>query len=479
MDDVVWPPGEKVKLLGGLSRPEVIGFGLALGLFIVGLVAAVPIQAFLLALAIAAWTYLRWGGVPIRTRVMSRLRWWRRRDKVWAAPIRGAAGAPPFLRGVTLRLVTAEDQRGAVCVIESAKDGSYTVLMDITRPSTVFSGSSEHDRGFRAWADVLAGLCVERGTGLTAERIFWTDIHRAADPSAIVAHHRTHGVDGPATADYAAYAAQFGSVSSEHRVVLGVTITRSGRLRAARKAGLKGSVADVMGAAAVVCARGVREEMVRRGFGAPSGFLSPAQVGRLIVEMGDPFEPRRGELSARERFGVADRTGPNSVDVHRHEVAVDHAYHRAFAITWPRTDVAPDWLWLPLSAEGPKFVTTVLEPIAPSVADSDRESLTDRAEGNNQSRQNRKGRVRTIDRRKTAALAAAERAVAAGHTELDGYALIVVSGRNVEDLDRRCLALRGKLTQAGRASARELTGLHDVAFAAALPLGVAVKAAVE
>ena len=138
-----------------------------------------------------------------------------------------------------------------------------------------------------------------------------------------------------------------------------------------------------------------------------------------------------------------------------------------------------NWLWRPLGIDGPKVVTVVFEPIAPSTADSRREALTTRAESNNTIVGLKRGRVRTTDRRKTDALQAAEQAVDAGHQELDGYALVVISGRTPDEVSRRCQQLRQTLREAGRAGVRELTGQHDFGFVAALPLGVRVKPAVE
>lgn len=136
-------------------------------------------------------------------------------------------------------------------------------------------------------------------------------------------------------------------------------------------------------------------------------------------------------------------------------------------------------MWKPLGMDGPKVVTVVFEPIAPSRADARREALTTRAASNNTMVAISRGRVRTTDRRKTQALQSAEQAVAAGHQELDGYGLIVMSARTPQDLDQRCQLMRQKLRETGRAGLRELTGLHDDGFAAALPLGVYLKPSVE
>ena len=231
-------------------------------------------------------------------------------------------------------------------------------------------------------------------------------------------------------------------------------------------------------AAAVAVGRQVGQELTQRGF-TVGPMLSPAELGRMIVQAGDPFETRREDTSPRERFALPERSGPNHTTVERHHLAIDGAYHRVFSIAWPRTQVDADWLWKPLGMEGPKVVTVVFEPVAPSRADARREALTTRATSNNSMIAISRGRIRTTDRRKTQALHSAEQAVAAGHQELDGYGLIVVSARTPQDLNRRCQMLRQKLRETGRAGVRELTGQHDVGFAAALPLGIYVKPSVE
>ena len=40
---VEWPPDEKVKLIGSLSRPEVVGVGVALTVFGVGIAVGRPL----------------------------------------------------------------------------------------------------------------------------------------------------------------------------------------------------------------------------------------------------------------------------------------------------------------------------------------------------------------------------------------------------------------------------------------------------
>ena len=119
----------------------------------------------------------------------------------------------------------------------------------------------------------------------------------------------------------------------------------------------------------------------------------------------------------------------------------------------------------------------MFEPVPPSRADRQRDSRRSIGSRNNAAAAAEgDGHVRVKNVRKVDALHRAERAVSEGHGELDAYMLIVVSASSREDLDRRCQSLRRRLRECGHASVRELSGEHDRALAAALPLGMRVGA---
>jgi len=127
--------------------------------------------------------------------------------------------------------------------------------------------------------------------------------------------------------------------------------------------------------------------------------------------------------------------------------------------------------------DGPKIVTTVFEPVAPSRADRQRDSRRSIGSRNNTSAATEgDGHVRVKNLKKVDALQRAEQAVSEGHGELDAYMVLVVSATSRDELDRRCHSLRRRLRECGHASIRELSGEHDRALAVALPLGVHVSA---
>jgi hypothetical protein len=474
VNGIEFPPSERVNLFGNFTRGELAGAALATTVFGVGVMIGQLLSAVFITAAIVVWTFTPTRRHPFRLIVPSAVRWSLRRERTWSAPMRGPGTVPSFLRGMEVQLAEGNGGGAAIGVVACRR--SYTVMFSVDRAALTFSSEAEQAQALAGWGEVLGALCVERQSELTAERVGWTDLHRAADPAALVRYHAVHGVIGPASADYSDHLATFGTLAAEHDVVVWATVTQAGRFRLAKRSGMRGSVTDVMHGAAVTAGTTLRGDLADRGF-TVGPLMSPVDIGRLVTNGMDPYrplEPRTG----RERFALAERTIPESqVTVQRDAVMVDRAYHRAFAVEWPSVAVHASWLWRPLAIDGPKVVTTVFEPVPPSRADRQRDSRRSIGSRNNAAAAAEgDGHVRVKNVRKVDALHRAERAVSEGHGELDAYMLIVVSASSREDLDRRCQSLRRRLRECGHASVRELSGEHDRALAAALPLGMRVGA---
>lgn len=473
MSDIEFPPMERVSLFGNFDRGELMGAAAATSVFGVGAMTGALLETAIVTVLIVVWTFTPTRRNPFRIIVPRALRWWLRRDRTWSAGTKAAVKPPPFLRDIDVQLVAEHHGSAPIGVVAARR--SYTVMFSVDRAALTFSSEAEQAQAHNAWGEVLGALCVERHSELTAERVGWTDIHRAADPSALIRYHDANGVPGPATGDYVEHLATFGTLAAEHDVVVWATVTQAGRHRLAKRSGLRGSVTEVMQAAAIQAGLTLRGELEDRGF-TVGPLLSPAEIGRLTVTGMDPYGPAEA-LTGRERFGLPERTIPESqVTVERSTVIVDRSLHRVFTVQWPTVAVHSSWLWKPLSVDGPKVVTTVFEPVPPSRADRQRDSRRSIGSRNNVSAASQgDGHVRVKNLKKVAALHRSERAVSEGHGEHDAYMLIVVSAASREDLDRRCQTLRRRLRESGHASVREMSGEHDVALAAALPLGVLVR----
>jgi hypothetical protein len=475
---VVFPPQEKVGLIGPLSTPQVVGAGTAVFIFMGGVLTGLLVEFSLVAVLVIAITFVPWRGQPARNAFVEKVSWLRLREKEWTAPLRGGGAQAPCLRGITYHLETNAKDAAEPAAVVQVSGGAFSVVFEVDSASTLLLSNVEQDARYNAWGEVLTGLCVERGTMLCAERLAWTDVHQASDPAGLIRRHHQVAKNGPSKADYEDHVASFGAVAARHRVVVTATITRAGRLKLAKQQGFEGTNDQIMRQAAVAVGRDLIEELNGQNFKC-GPLLSPADLARLVLDACDPFAMRPEGLAARERFGLPAKTGPDQVTRGRHLVEMDGSCHRVFSVRWPRTAVDAAWMHLPLKIDGPKLMTTVYSGIAPSVADRQREALTSRSQSNNAERQARRGRVRSKDVQKSAALLNADKAVTAGHQDLDVYSLVAVSGRSLEEVNRKSMLLRQALRKAGRSDVREMTEHHDQAFAATLPLGLWVKEKME
>ena len=194
--NVEFPPIERVNLFGDFSRGELIGAAVATTVFGLGIMAGQLVPAVVIPVLMLLWTFTPTRRRPFRVIVPARVRWMLRRDRMWSAPMRGTPTAPAFLRGMEVQLVDGDSGAvapvGVVCWRRS-----YTVMFTVDRAALTFSSETEQDQALDGWGKVLGALCVERHTEMTAERVGWTDLHRAADPAALVRHHDLHGVAGP------------------------------------------------------------------------------------------------------------------------------------------------------------------------------------------------------------------------------------------------------------------------------------------
>ena len=200
MSGIEFPPSERVNLFGDFTRGELVGAAAATAVFGVGVMSGQLVLAVAIAAAIVVWTFAPTRRRPFRVIVPAAVRWSLRRDRTWSAPMRGVPSMPTFLRGTQVRLTKGEDGESPIGVVTCGR--SYTVMFSVDRAALTFSSDSEQAQALTGWGEVLGALCVERQSELTAERVGWTDLHRAADPAALVRYHDAHGVAGPASADY-------------------------------------------------------------------------------------------------------------------------------------------------------------------------------------------------------------------------------------------------------------------------------------
>ena len=194
--------------------------------------------------------------------------------------------------------------------------GLISMIVPVEGPQLALLGTDGIDGQLREWGEVLGSLCTERAEGGIA-RISWTDVHGAADTRAAFTYHRTHGQPGPASAEYDRHLESFSAGTSDHRVYVTVTLSTGTARR--RRSLTERAKADYVTADR----RAVRLDRSRvvgtRLPGRPAA-VAAATVAQLVRRLGDPWRPRRSELSPAERLGV-----PEAAD----EVAGQHRQRTA------------------------------------------------------------------------------------------------------------------------------------------------------
>jgi len=477
MGSYSYPPNESLGVMMGLSRSQVIACGSGIGIFVFGAMTGQLLPGLVVALTVVLVGGGQWAGVPFRTRIGQRFGWVSSSgSRRWRVPVghsRTRVELPPCMSGYSVEPVegTGEWQSGPPVGLIKTR-GLISLVLPVEGPQMALLGEDGVDTRLREWGDLLGSLCAERGEGGIA-RLSWTDVHAAADPRAAFVYHRTHGRPGPASDDYQRHLEASTADTSDHRVYVTVTLSTGSARR--RKTLAPRSRTDYV-TAAVEQALVVSRELSARGYrcGRP---LSPVEVTDLVRRIGDPWRPRRSELSPSERLGVPepDDVAPANVINDRLYVGVDSALHRAYQVNWPNRPVAGDWMWALLAAAGgPKVTTVIYEPVAPSASRHRVEHQLNRLSSDAQVEANRKNRVSARRRAMATAVQAREEELVSGHMEMEVFALVVLADRDLAGLDQRCQRLEREAVRCGGARLRPLDTLHDAGWAAALPIGMPV-----
>ena len=473
-----FPATEPRAVLGVLKRDQVIviGAGLIVGMVLVanGLAFAgtgVGVVAALWAVLPAPGT-----GLPLRKWVVTEARWrFGRGRRAWSAPITASSTrgeAPGCLRGV--RYLVADPVApwavgDAIGVVQAGPE--FSVVFGVEGPQLALLGSDEAVAQISRWGDVLAQACSERGEA-GVSRIAWTDVHGAADPDAFAEYHREMGVPGPSSADYGQFLASVTAAAAQHRAYVTVTVNARkanvGKARGQRRVHLMCTAAAEQ---AAVIAGALEGEEFR-----VSRPLTPLALSRLVQSIGDPYVAAPRVATALERAGLPEpgQAGPRQVVPHRRFVEVDGAVHRAFQLRFPAREVAGDWMYGLLDVTGPKVMTMIYRPVPPSLSMNRLDSELARVASNNEVSRRRKGRVSVRQLREQSAVEAREVELAGGHGEVQMVGLVVVSGRDPEEVEARGAALQRVAQRQGGARLTALETQHAEGWAAALPLGIDV-----
>lgn len=389
--------------------------------------------------------------------------------KAWLAPIPmftrpgqdKKVPPPPTLAGVEIREVPRPEWAGqgvrGVAVVE-AKDGhDTTVVLRARAAGFALSSRAEQDRSLGAWGDVLAGFCTEASavTRLVASEY-------AGPPDLAQARSWIDTNAGRAApqvrADYDALLDQLEPNASAHEVLVTLTVDRRREKTATSN--------TVMSEA-----RRLVERLDAAGITAV--VLSPQDLAAAVTTRMDPTRPIGRATSLVNAPGLAP-ISPWPL-AHRSawdSVRTDGAVHRTWWIAeWPRLDVTAAWLDPLLSARAAtRSVVLYFEPVRPSVSRRRIERDATRLATDAEQRANRGFRIGARHHRSRDAVEEREAELVAGYSEVGVVGLVVATAVDAAALD----AASTQITQAAHAAGvelRQLDGRHDLALAAALPLG--------
>ena len=209
----------------------------------------------------------------------------------------------------------------------------------------------------------------------------------------------------------------------------------------------------------------------------------PLTAGELAAVLRSRIDPARmrkattGPLA--ERLGLVQpaNAGPLATEVEWARLRTDGALHRTYWIAeWPRLTQHPDWMEPVLAFSGcaSRALTVVFEPIPPSASRRrvDRDSI--KLDTDATTRAERGRRVDAGHRRLQTAVVEREAELVAGYAEVAYAGLVTVTAHDEATLRGACDECEQVAREHGL-ELRPLDGRHDVAFAAALPLGLGLS----
>lgn len=466
----------------GLGAVQVTLLGGSILLAGVALAAGLPLPVVLAPLAAAgAVSFARAGGHPAWEWLVLGWSWlWAgvTRGREWVAPLplwpteaKRAPRLPPCL--ADLEVVEVPGRAGVeLGAVHDTQRHTLTALVPVRGAPFVLEAPAEQELLVAGWGEALAQFAVERGP---VAHVSWSDLVR---PSGLAEHLAalgdvpTDAADQMAQASYEELLDACAPTAVTHEVVVSVTVAAE-RLR--RGAG--DPAEERLGSVLASGVEGLRRALSSVGLEAGPPLDAAGLHGLLRLRV-DPTggRQRRGRRRLGERLGlvVPATAGPLAVKAGWSSLRIDGAWHRTWWVeSWPRLAVPPAWLEPFLSGEGvTRTMTVVMVPV--STYRSRRRINRDlvKLESDAMTKQERGRRVDARHRRATQALLDREQELVAGFAEMGYVGLVSLAATSDEQLEEHSEIVEQLAHQCGM-ELRLLDGRQDVAWAAALPFGLA------
>jgi len=473
--------GSGVFLGLGVVQCVLLGGGITLAVLAITagapvLVAAVPLVAAALASFGRAGGHAVWEWLPL----LAGWLWARvRRGRTWCAPLPlwcsadAKAPMPPCLDGLDIVEIDwrPSSRLGA---IRDRQRKTLTAVVPVTGPQFVVEPRAEQERLLAGWGDVLGQFAVERGL---VTHLSWSDLAR---PSGMH-EHLAWIDDGPrgepnetASASYRELVDVGTTTAISHDVVLTLTVARD---RLGRHRSGAGNAEEHLERGLATSTEALLRGLRTAGLAAGDP-LNPVQTQRLIRSRIDPVAVSRratkGRLVDRLALVRGATAGPLALDTSWSHVRVDEAFHRTWWIgTWPRLAVPPAWLEPFLSGGGlTRTMTVVLVPVPTHQSRRRIERDLVKLESDATTKEEKGRRIDARHRRATQTLLDREEELVSGYPEMAYAGLVTVSAHDLDTLEEHGEIVE-QLARENGMDLRLLDARQDVAWAAALPLGLA------
>lgn len=473
---------DRQGLMLGLTMGQLVVLSVGLMAAVFALSTALPLAAAVAPLVVAGLIVKgRILGVPLMDWIPA-VRNWRanRSSREWQTnePWDGVSGeAPSVLAGLQ---VSEEAWTGPqkLAVLWDSSDESAAMFLRVPGADFALRDESEKSALLDGWGVALSAHAM---AGSPVDRICWSEISNRTSLDDHETWVRSRGTDvNPEMRKlYESIVRTAGPETTSHEVVVAVVVTAR-RLRASRW----GSAGKSEQERLLDGLRRAGHSLLR---GLDSAGLSNAQVlGRndlalVMREACDPsvataVAPRSGSLS--EQLGIVggDRMGPNQTYWSSDWFETDLCAHRSWWVQdWPRQPVAGPWLSDLLSVpDSARRFTVIFRPVAPESSHKRIEKEFTRLDADMLSREESGRRTNAEARRTRESVEVREEELVSGFAEVEYCGLVTVSSTSMSGLELAASEFESSAVQSGLAL-RPLDLMHDLGWAASLPLGLGLK----
>ena len=379
---------------------------------------------------------------------------------------------PPQVAGV---LLLAAPLRGEdVGVLKDAKAKTYTGVLSVRVRSFGLLDQAEQERRLAGWGSVLAGLARENSP---VRRLQWIERTVPSDGDQVARYlqeERDPAVPlaTSSVASYIELVESAGAVTQDHELFVAVQIDAKRAWRQVKRLGKgdQGAITLLLRELETLAERLVAADV------QVQGALRPRMLARVIRDAYDPrgrtYRNRLAAVSPEQAGTSPAQAWPLSAEASWNEYRTDSAVHATYWVAqWPRIDVGATFLApLLMQTNVLRSVSTVMEPVAPSVAIRKVEAARTTDIADEQTRA-RGGFVTTARKRQQQdATMRREEELADGHAEFRFAGYVTVSASDDDALERSCAEVEHAAQQA-RLELVRLYGQQAEGFTFTLPLG--------